>query len=215
MIWNQSVCRTYTEGMRKLVPYDHRPVARRIAARLPPLGHGATVVDLAAGPGFLLIELAKLIPPADLVLVDSSEIMVGIAREETAQAGLTVRTLVSAAESLSLPDNSVDVLTCKNLLNCVDATLRMAIVREVARVLRHGGRAFFVDFDAKGSAMAAALIGCFVRLAVGPTFHQDFRDAVKRRLDPTPVMEELTVAGCEVTREPNGPSFLLTAVKTR
>ena len=67
--WNEELCQNYAAGLRPSVPFDHRPWAKRIVRELVPRA-GATVVDIATGPGFLLIELGKLVPGLDLVGTD-------------------------------------------------------------------------------------------------------------------------------------------------
>jgi ubiquinone/menaquinone biosynthesis C-methylase UbiE len=85
-VWDEALCRRYTEGIRKLARYDHRGVARRIARHLGGLRPKATVVEVASGPGFLAIELGRLWAEPTLVLVDSAKGMLGIAEEEAARA---------------------------------------------------------------------------------------------------------------------------------
>jgi ubiquinone/menaquinone biosynthesis C-methylase UbiE len=212
-IWDEALCRRYTDSMRKLARYDHRGVARRIARHLGGLRPKATVVEVASGPGFLAIELGRLLPEPTLVLVDSAKPMLGTAEEEAARAGVPVRTIESSADRIALPDASADVVLCKNLMNCIEASHRIDVAREIARLLVPGGWGFVIDFDAQGSRFAATLIGLFARCLVGGEFHRDFRAAFARRLDPTPFAAVLAEVGCGTSIERFGPSFLLVARK--
>ena len=209
--WDETLCRRYTEAMRRLAPYDHRGVATRLARHLTDLPPKATVVEIASGPGFLSFELARLLREPELVLVDSALPMLEIATEEAKRAGLSVRTIASPAEHIALPDGSADVILCKNLMNCIDAAVRELVVKEMLRLLAARGRAFVVDFDANGSHLAALLIGIFARVLAGAEFHRDFRNAFARRLDPAPLANTFTAAGCSVSVERFGPSFMLVA----
>jgi ubiquinone/menaquinone biosynthesis C-methylase UbiE len=203
-IWDEALCRRYADSMRKLARYDHRGVARRIARRLGGLRPKAEVVEIASGPGFLAIELGRLLPEPTLVLVDSAKPMLGIAEQEASRAGVPVRTIESSAEQIALPNASVDVVLCKNLMNCIEESRRIDVTREIARLLVPKGWAFVVDFDAQGSRFAATLIGLF---------HRDFRAAFARRLDPGPLAAVLAECGCSTSIERFGPSFLLAARK--
>ncbi|MBN2574127.1 MAG: class I SAM-dependent methyltransferase [Deltaproteobacteria bacterium] len=210
-IWDEALCRRYADSMRKLARYDHRGVATRIARHLGGLRPRATVVEVASGPGFLAIELGRLLTEPTLVLVDSAKPMLSIAEEEARRAGVPVRTIESSGDRIALPDASADVVLCKNLMNCIDASQRIDVAREIARLLAPGGWAFVADFDVAGSRLAATLIGLFTRFLVGAEFHRDFRAAFARRLDPGPLAAVLAEAGCSTSIERSGPSFLLVA----
>ncbi len=212
-VWTEETCRRYADAMRKLVPYDARSCAQRISTHLKRATPGVVVVDLATGPGFLAIELGKLLPQPQLVLVDMAEPMLRIAAQELEAAGLQGRTVRCEASKLELPDASAGVVTCKNLLNCVPPDARPGIIDEVVRVLEPGGKAFFQDFDIDGSSLAALFIGVYARVRLGSRFAQDFRDAARRKLDPRPVTDQLERCRCSTTIERFGPSFLIQATK--
>lgn len=213
-IWDALLCQRYTESMRKLAPFDHRGVAARIARRLAGLGAGAKLIDLASGPGFLSFELARVLAQPELTLVDSAEPMLQLAMAEAEQQGLRISTLLSAAESVALPEAIADVVVCKNLMNCIEPAHRLKIVGEMARLLKPGGRAFTIDFDVQGSRVAAAAIGLLTRFLAGAEFSRDFRKAFARRLDPGPLAAAFEAKGCcSVEVERSGPTFLLVATK--
>jgi len=106
------------------------------AAALRP---GDTVLDLGAGHGLLTLAAHERIGDAWVLAVDPS---VG-ALEELLRAAHEVGAngimyLVGDAEVLPLPDSSVDVAIARSVLVHVADT--GAAVRELARVLRTGGR---------------------------------------------------------------------------
>src|ERR1700741_1092870 len=72
----------YSSIQRKSL-HEYKARARKVAAELPP---GAAVLDLAPGPGFFAVELARL---GDFRVsgLDISRNCVEIAREEARQAG--------------------------------------------------------------------------------------------------------------------------------
>ncbi len=96
---------------------------------LPQNGH--RVLDLGAGTG----KLTRLIAQHDVEVeaVDPSPQMLAQLREQLPQ----VRTRVGSAESIPLPDASVDAVLVGQAWHWVDVPVAAA---EVARVLRRGGR---------------------------------------------------------------------------
>jgi len=137
--WNEETCRRYADKMEKVVKHDHRPWARRIVERLDGLPSGARVMDVATGPGFLLVELARLLPDAVLYAQDEAEPMLALARERAAGLGVELETVHGPAERIGLDDGVVDVVTCKQLLHeCRDVD---DVVREIHRVLAPDSRA--------------------------------------------------------------------------
>ena len=98
---------------------------------------GGEGLDVGCGPGNTTVALAERLAPGRVRGIDFAPAMV-----ERAQARFGEREGVSFAvddaERLSLPDGSVDVLSCSfALMYCYDAR---AALREAARVLRPGGR---------------------------------------------------------------------------
>jgi len=214
--WDASTCQRYADGMRRMVKYDHAPWAARIVELVGTPSASATVAEIAAGPAFLLIEIGRQLP-ATLLALDAEPTMLDIATEEGRRAGIELHTLACRAERLELSDASVDVAVCKNLLNCVaDAGVRKKIVVEMARVLRPGGRAFVIDFDAHAPRLAAWLIRALVRASAGAEFARDFWAAQGRRFDPDSVVGWMREGGLEhVRRERRGLAFLVEGTHER
>jgi ubiquinone/menaquinone biosynthesis C-methylase UbiE len=190
--WNEELCRTYAAGLRPIVPFDHRIWAKRIARELGSDARAA-VVDIATGPGFLAVELGKLLPGLTLIGTDQAEPMLTIARQEAARAGLELRTVGCPAERLVLADEEADVVTCKQLLHeAADVT---GVLREAARILKPGGRLFLIDFDATGSTLAALVVRTFLTLTRGRVIGQSFWRSFNSGLPGTEVRDRLLDAG--------------------
>jgi SAM-dependent methyltransferase len=101
---------------------------------------GEHVLELACGPGGLGLAVAPLVTPATVVLSDVAPEMTAIAAARASELGVenvTTRTL--DLERLDEPDNSFDVVVCREGLMLVPEPARAA--REIRRVLRPGGRA--------------------------------------------------------------------------
>ncbi|MGA2852486.1 MAG: class I SAM-dependent methyltransferase [Terracidiphilus sp.] len=124
---------------------DYVDLARRIAGEIP---EGSTVLEVAPGPGYFCIELAKLGSYA-ITGVDISHSMVKIATQKAAEAGVQADFKQGSASKLPFPRGSFDFLLCraafKNFAKPVEA------LQEMCRVLRPGGRALIIDLKRNAS----------------------------------------------------------------
>lgn len=118
---------------------EFKALARRVAKDLPPR---AEVLEVAPGPGFFAIELAKL-GAYRIEGLDISKTFVEIATETARHAGVNVGFHEGDAAMMPFSDGSFDFLLCraafKNFAKPVDA------LREMYRVLKPGGRALIID----------------------------------------------------------------------
>jgi ubiquinone/menaquinone biosynthesis C-methylase UbiE len=118
---------------------EFQALARRMSGGLPP---GASVLEVAPGPGYFSIELAKL-GPYRLSGLDISQTFVEIARSQAREAGVEVDFRRGNAASMPFADNSFDLVVCraafKNFRDPVGA------LREMGRVLKKGGKAVIID----------------------------------------------------------------------
>jgi enediyne biosynthesis protein CalE5 len=98
------------------------------------------VLDLGTGTGAVAIKAASLvIPGGKVTAVDISPEMLDLARQRAASLGLTnIEFLEGRAEELPVPTGRFDaVLASLSLMYVID---RAAAAREIARILRPGGR---------------------------------------------------------------------------
>src|ERR1700736_4208925 len=109
---------------------EFQACAKRIAARLRP---GDRVLEIAPGPGYLAVELAKL-GPFRVTGVDISSSFVRMAAEHAARAGVAVDFREGDAAALPFADQSFDFAICraafKNFSDPIGA------LREMHRILR-------------------------------------------------------------------------------
>lgn len=128
---------------------------RRRTVRALALGPRARVVDLATGTGDLAIDIARMTPDATVVGLDPSRHMLAIAHDKLARRRLTDRvTLVRGdAQRLPYPTSSMDAATIAfGIRNVPD---RAAALREMARVVRPGGRVAVLELgEPRGGVMA-------------------------------------------------------------
>lgn len=91
----------------------------------------------------MLAAVAEAFPALELYGLDLSAAY--LERARTRLAGRPVRWHEAPAEAVPLPDASVDLVTAAYLLHELPDTVRTAVLREAARVLRPGGRLVLVD----------------------------------------------------------------------
>jgi ubiquinone/menaquinone biosynthesis C-methylase UbiE len=138
-----SIARWYDRTTRKDMA-EFRQLAARVAALVPA---GGSVLEVAPGPGFLSIELAKR--GLQVRAVDISKTFVEIARKNAAAEGVKARFQVGNAADLPVDDLSVDFVVCRAAFkNFSEPVKAMA---EIRRVLRPGGTALLMDMKRDAS----------------------------------------------------------------
>lgn len=138
-----STARWYDRTTRKDMP-EFKALALRIAATLSPT---AQVLEVAPGPGFLSIELAKR--GFQVRAVDISKTFIEIARRNAAAEGVEARFELGSAADLPVEDASVDFVVCRAAFKNFSEPVKA--LSEMRRVLRPGGKALLIDMrrDAK------------------------------------------------------------------
>jgi demethylmenaquinone methyltransferase/2-methoxy-6-polyprenyl-1,4-benzoquinol methylase len=121
---------------------------KRFALGRTGLRPGDLALDVAGGTGDLSAGMARQVGPSGLVChTDINGEMLEIGRRRLVDAGLfgNVRTLQANAEHLPFDDHSFHgVMIGFGLRNCTD---KPAALREMARVLKPGGRLLVLEFS--------------------------------------------------------------------
>jgi arsenite methyltransferase len=113
------------------------------------LREGETVLDLGSGGGIDVILSAKRVGPTGIAYgLDMTDEMLALAQKNAAEAGVrNVHFVKGVIEQIPLPGESVDVVISNCVINLsVD---KPAVLTEVARVLKPGGRIGISDVVAE------------------------------------------------------------------
>ena len=129
----------------RLLSFGQDPHWRSFLVERIEAGPDATVLDVACGTAAVSIELVRRYA-CQVVGVDQSAEMLAAGRARVEAAGLADRIDLQEgrAEALPFEDASFDALTFTYLLRYVDDPT--ATMKELARVVRPGGRIVMLDF---------------------------------------------------------------------
>lgn len=140
----------------------HRVWKAIFATRLRP-SPGRTLLDLASGTGDIATAWTRM-GGGPVFLTDINAAMLGAGRDRAITRGIVApfTYTVADAEMLPFPAASVDTVSVAfGLRNCTD---KPAVLREVRRVLKPGGRFFCLEFS---RLQIAVLEGVYDRWSFG------------------------------------------------
>jgi len=133
-----AVARWYDRSTRKDME-RFRALAARLRTVLP---QGGDMLEVAPGPGFVAIEMAKG-RGYRVTGLDVSRTMVELARSNAAEAGVDVAFRQGNVSTMPFADNSFDLLACSAAFKNFSEPHRA--LEEMYRVLRPGGTAVILD----------------------------------------------------------------------
>src|ERR1700733_3024195 len=149
-----AVAKWYAALTRKSLE-DFKALARRTAEQIPPR---SSVLEVAPGPGYFAIELAKL-GDYRIMGLDISQTFVEIARANAAKAGVRVDFRRGNASAMPFDDETFDFLLCRAAFKNFSEPRRA--LEEMHRVLKPGGQALIIDLrgDASNESIKEAVNG--------------------------------------------------------
>lgn len=134
---------------------EFRALARRVAAQIPA---NSSVLEVAPGPGYFAVELAKS-GGYRITGLDISRSFVEIARGNAKQAGVDIDFRQGDAANMPFAPESFDFLLCRAAFKNFSQPLQA--LKEMYRVLKPGGRALIIDLrrDASLESISQAVEG--------------------------------------------------------
>ena len=110
------------------------------------LREGQRVLDIAGGTGDLALAFSKKVgTTGQVVHTDINEAMLRTGRDRLLDAGVILPTVLCDAEKLPFPDGHFDVVSVAFGLR--NMTHKDAALREMARVLKPGGKLLVLEFS--------------------------------------------------------------------
>jgi len=140
---------------------------------------GARVLDVATGTGAQALAFAGV--ASEVVGVDLPEAMLAIARRKNAPAHVAF--MRADATCLPFPAGRFDVTCVSFALHEMPASVRDRVVREMARVTRHGGTIVVVDYALPAGRIASALALRLVSLYERPHYAEFVRSDLPALLE--------------------------------
>jgi ubiquinone/menaquinone biosynthesis C-methylase UbiE len=132
-------------GSNRFRQADYRRLARRAVGLTTPLE--GKVLDIGTGPGFVAIEVAKLLKETgcQVVGMDLSQAILTLAAENATKVGLngTLSWREGDAKAMPFKDGEFDLIVSNDSLHHWDDPL--LVFDEIARVLKDGGRCIIHD----------------------------------------------------------------------
>jgi ubiquinone/menaquinone biosynthesis C-methylase UbiE len=124
----------------------HKLMAKQMVEKIPPQGN---VLEIAPGPGYFCIELAKL-GDFQITGLDISKSFVEIARKNAAEAGVKVDFREGNASAMPFRDNTFDFTFCQAAFKNFSEPVKA--IAEMYRVQRPAGLSVISDLRRDASA---------------------------------------------------------------
>ncbi|MBC7782626.1 MAG: arsenite methyltransferase [Burkholderiales bacterium] len=144
---------------------------------------GEVVVDLGSGGGLdVFLAANKVGPTGRAIGIDMTPEMISLAKKNAAAGGLTnVEFHLARIDRMPLANASVDVVISNCVINL--APDKPAVFREIARVLKPGGRLAISDIALKAplppeiASDVMAFVGCIAGALMIDDYRRQLRDA--------------------------------------
>jgi len=143
---------------------EFKKLAGVLADQVPPgpAGPGGSVLEVAPGPGYLAIELARR-GVHRVVGLDISKTFVQMGAENAKRAGVEVTFVQGDAAHMPFEPDSFDLIVCRAAFK--NFTEPVGALQEMCRVLRVGGKA--IIFDLRRDASPADIDACVKGMGLG------------------------------------------------
>jgi SAM-dependent methyltransferase len=219
----QGEAQTFGAGLYSALERAELPDAAALASlgcgnpvAVAELHEGERVLDLGSGGGIDVLLSARRVGPTGRAFgLDMTDEMLALAQRNAAEAGATnVEFLRGQVEAIPLPAASVDVVISNCVINL--AVDKPAVFREVARVLRPGGRLGVTDIVAEDhlTPEERATRGSYTGCIAGALSMSEFRSGLEAvglvdvSLTPTHRVADGMVSAIIRARKPFEPGGL-------
>jgi ubiquinone/menaquinone biosynthesis C-methylase UbiE len=135
----------YDNNTRKHRLAEMKTYAKEVAKQIQ---DGCSILEVAPGPGYLAIELAKL-GKFEIIGLDISKDFVEIARRNAKEAGAEVEFWQGSVADIPFPDNIFDFIICTAAFKNFKEPFKA--LSQMYRVLRSGGAALIIDMNRNAS----------------------------------------------------------------
>jgi ubiquinone/menaquinone biosynthesis C-methylase UbiE len=189
---------------RNTASRDHRKTAELVAAQV---ADGACVLEVAPGPGFMAIELARL-GAYRVTGLDISKTFVEIATANARAAGVVVEFRHGNASDMPFPADSFDFIVCQAAFKNFSEPVRALC--EMHRVLKPTGKALIIDLrpDASPTAVNAEVekmgLGWFNALMTKLTFKYCLLKRAYAQGQFQRMANQTPFGTCEIQEDPLG-----------
>jgi len=180
------------------------PVVRQMSDLLP---DGSRILEVAPGPGYLAIELARL-GKYQVVGLDISASFVQIARAKAKQAGVAVEFHQGDAAHMPFGADTFDCIICRAAFKNFSEPAQA--IREMHRVLKLGGTALIIDLrgDASPQDVRTAVgnmgLSAINRLLTQATFKYFLLKNAYTGAEIRQMVAQTPFAGCDIREDAIG-----------
>jgi ubiquinone/menaquinone biosynthesis C-methylase UbiE len=121
------------------------------------LSAGQRVLDLGCGTGAGTLLAKRSQPGIEIAGVDPDAKALARARKKAERDGLTIDFKQAFGDALPFPNASFDRVLSSFMFHHLEREQKPAVLREIRRVLRPGGRLHLLDFGGAGHGIGAFL----------------------------------------------------------
>lgn len=148
----------YYDLVCRLLAFGHGGSVHQRLVALAGLSAGERVLDVGCGTGSLALAAKARVGAGGAVHgIDASAQMIERAQAKARRRSMPIAFQVASVEALPFADGSLDVVFSTLMLHHLPRPLRRRCVKEMARVLRPGGRVLVADFQQPARAQGGWL----------------------------------------------------------